>query len=83
MQIKMSLTIYTVVRLVSAIDNTGCFTAYFILAHVVDKAEMRQVSVEELRQMASDCRESIWAQAQSVGREPKTLDSRSLWPVLG
>ena len=26
-QIKMSLTIYTVVRLVSAIDNTGCFTA--------------------------------------------------------
>ena len=28
MQIKMSLTIYTVVRLVSAIDNTGCFTAY-------------------------------------------------------
>jgi hypothetical protein len=28
MQIKMSLTIYTVVRLVSAIDNTGWFIAY-------------------------------------------------------
>jgi hypothetical protein len=34
MQIKMSLTIYTVVRLVSAIDNTGCFTAYGFLAIV-------------------------------------------------
>lgn len=32
---------------------------------------MRHVSVEELRQMASDCRESIWAQAQAIGREPK------------
>ncbi|MBO5651214.1 MAG: hypothetical protein J5908_06975 [Selenomonas sp.] len=28
MQIKMSLTIYTLVRLVSAIDNTECFTTY-------------------------------------------------------
>ena len=28
MQIKMSLTIYTVVRLVLAIDNTGWFIAY-------------------------------------------------------
>jgi len=35
MQIKMSLTIYTVVRLVSAIDNTGCFTAYFIRADYI------------------------------------------------
>ena len=28
MQIKMSLTIYTVVRIVSTIDNTGWFIAY-------------------------------------------------------
>ena len=32
MQIKMSLTIYTVVRLVLAIDNTGWFIAYGIPA---------------------------------------------------
>ena len=41
MQIKMSLTIYTVFRLVSAIDNTGCFTAYglciFLVAFFVYK----------------------------------------------
>lgn len=32
---------------------------------------MREVSLEELQQMASDARESIWAQAQAYGREPK------------
>ena len=41
------------------------------MAHVVSKSEMRHVSVDELRQMASDYRESIWAQAQAIGREPK------------
>lgn len=29
------------------------------------------VTIEELRQIASDARESIWRQAESVGREPK------------
>lgn len=29
------------------------------------------VTIEELRQIASDTRESIWRQAESVGREPK------------
>ena len=32
---------------------------------------MRQVTIDELRQMASDARESIWAQAEVYGREPK------------
>jgi hypothetical protein len=32
---------------------------------------MQQVTIDELRQMASDARESIWAQAESYGREPK------------
>ena len=32
---------------------------------------MRSVSIDELRQMASDARESIWAQAEAYGREPK------------
>ena len=32
---------------------------------------MRQVTVEEIREMAENCRESIWAQAQTYGREPK------------
>lgn len=32
---------------------------------------MRQVTIEELRQLASDARESIWADAQTYGREPK------------
>lgn len=32
---------------------------------------MQQVTIDELRQMASDARESIWAQAESCGREPK------------
>ena len=32
---------------------------------------MQQVTIDELRQMASDARESIWAQAEAYGREPK------------
>jgi len=32
---------------------------------------MRKVTVEELKQMASDQREAVWSQAESVGREPK------------
>ncbi len=32
---------------------------------------MRQVTVEEIREMAENCRESIWGQAQTYGREPK------------
>jgi hypothetical protein len=32
---------------------------------------MRQVTIDELRQLASDARESIWAQAEAYGREPK------------
>lgn len=32
---------------------------------------MRQVTLEELKDMAENCRESIWAQAQTYGREPK------------
>lgn len=32
---------------------------------------MRQVTVEEIREMAADCRESIWGQARAYGREPK------------
>ena len=32
---------------------------------------MRQVTVDELKDMAENCRESIWAQAQTYGREPK------------
>lgn len=32
---------------------------------------MRQVTLEELKGMAENCRESIWAQAQTYGREPK------------
>lgn len=32
---------------------------------------MRQVTLEELKDMADNCRESIWAQAQTYGREPK------------
>lgn len=32
---------------------------------------MRQVTVEEIREMAADCRESIWEQARAYGREPK------------
>ncbi len=32
---------------------------------------MQRVTIEELRQMASDARESIWAQAEAYGREPR------------
>lgn len=32
---------------------------------------MRQVTLEELKDMAENYRESIWAQAQTYGREPK------------
>lgn len=32
---------------------------------------MHEVTIDELRQMASDARESIWAQAKAYGREPK------------
>lgn len=32
---------------------------------------MRRVTVEEVRDMAADCRESIWEQARAYGREPK------------
>ena len=32
---------------------------------------MRQVTVEEVREMAENCRESIWEQARAYGREPK------------
>ena len=32
---------------------------------------MRQVTVEEVRDMAENCRESIWEQARAYGREPK------------
>lgn len=32
---------------------------------------MRQVTIDELRQLASDARESIWAQAEAYDREPK------------
>ena len=32
---------------------------------------MQQVTIDELRQLASDARESIWSQAESCGREPK------------
>ena len=41
------------------------------MSHVVSKYELQHVTVDELRQMASDYRESIWAQAQSAGHEPK------------
>lgn len=32
---------------------------------------MRQVTLEELKDMAENCRESIWEQARTYGREPK------------
>lgn len=41
------------------------------MSQVVPYSQMTEVTVEELRQMASDCRESIWARAESMGREPK------------
>lgn len=32
---------------------------------------MRKVTLEEIKDMAENCRESIWEQAQAYGREPK------------
>ena len=32
---------------------------------------MRKVTIDEIRQLAADARESIWAQAKEYGREPK------------
>ena len=32
---------------------------------------MKQVTVEEIREMAENCRESIWEQARAYGREPR------------
>ena len=32
---------------------------------------MRRVTVEEIREMAENCRESIWEQARAYGREPR------------
>lgn len=32
---------------------------------------MRQVTLEEIKDMAENCRESIWEQARAYGREPK------------
>ena len=48
MQIKMSLTIYTVVRLVSAIDNTGCFTAYEVTNDAPQEIRCSRYSFEFL-----------------------------------
>ena len=41
------------------------------MSTVVPFSQMTEVTIDELRQMASDCRESIWARAKSMGREPK------------
>ena len=41
------------------------------MSKVVPFSQMTEVTIDELRQMASDCRESIWARAKSMGREPK------------
>lgn len=41
------------------------------MSNVVPFSQMTEVTIDELRQMASDCRESIWARAKSMGREPK------------
>ena len=41
------------------------------MSTVVPFSQMTAVTIDELRQMASDCRESIWARAKSMGREPK------------
>lgn len=32
---------------------------------------MRKVTIEEVRQMAEDCRQQVWANAMSMGRDPK------------
>ena len=41
------------------------------MSTVVPFSRMTEVTIDELRQMASDCRESIWERAKSMGREPK------------
>lgn len=41
------------------------------MSNVVPFSQMTEVTIDELRQMASDCRESIWERAKSMGREPK------------
>lgn len=41
------------------------------MSRVVPFSQMTEVTIDELRQMASDCRESIWERAKSMGREPK------------
>lgn len=41
------------------------------MSRVVPFSRMTKVTIDELRQMASDCREYIWARAKSMGREPK------------
>lgn len=41
------------------------------MSRVVPFSQMTEVTIDELRQMASDCRESLWARAESMGREPK------------
>ena len=41
------------------------------MSTVVPFSQMTEVTIDELRQMASDCRESIWERAKSMGREPK------------
>lgn len=41
------------------------------MSRVVPFSKMMEVTIDELRQMASDCRESIWERAKSIGREPK------------
>lgn len=41
------------------------------MSTVVPFSQMTEVTIDELRQMASDCRESIWKRAKSMGREPK------------
>lgn len=38
---------------------------------VIDKSELRKVTIHELYQMAQSARDSIWAQAGEYGREPK------------
>ena len=41
------------------------------MSRVVPFSKMMEVTIDELRQMASDCRESIWKRAKSMSREPK------------
>lgn len=41
------------------------------MSTIVPFSKMTEVTIDELRQMASDCRESIWERAKSMGREPK------------